>query len=184
MYLSRSLLPRAICFAIFPSLRAAATQGITAIAADPVSGYPPRLAVALKAGKRLVRVMLYELLRGSAAALPRGATAMCTGQVELTEALSVKVPPFSISIPFIRTGACSSGPSRPIDNRTGSCSINLHQGAAPAMHELLHDQIQAIINIFRYPYLSGKLCYSRMTRLHQWVILFIHYHVVQAFLHS
>ena len=66
-------------------------QGITAIAADPVCGYPPRLALAVKPGKRLVRLMLYELLKGSAAALPRGATAMCTGQVEITEPLSIKV---------------------------------------------------------------------------------------------
>lgn len=68
-------------------------QGITAIAADPVSGYPPCLALALKSGKRLVRIMLYELLGGAATALPRGATAMCTGQVEITEPLSIKVLP-------------------------------------------------------------------------------------------
>ena len=62
------------------------------MAADPVAGYPARLALALKPGKRLVRVMLYELLGGAATALPRGATAMCTGQVELAEPLSIKVP--------------------------------------------------------------------------------------------
>ena len=67
-------------------------QNGTAIAADPVSGYPPRLAVATKPGKRLVRVLLYELLGGSGNGLPRGATAMCTGQTQIADTLSVKVP--------------------------------------------------------------------------------------------
>ena len=54
-------------------------------------GYPPRLAVATKPGKRLVRVLLYELLGGGGNGLPRGATAMCTGQAQIADSLSVKV---------------------------------------------------------------------------------------------
>lgn len=73
-------------------------QGVTAIAADPMSGYPPCLALALKSGKRVVRIMLYELLGGAATSLPRGATAMCTGQVEITEPLSIKVCPSRLVI--------------------------------------------------------------------------------------
>ena len=56
-----------------------------------MSGYPPRLAVATKPGKRLVRVLLYELLGGGSNGLPQGATAMCTGQAQITDSLSIKV---------------------------------------------------------------------------------------------
>jgi hypothetical protein len=56
-----------------------------------MSGFPPRLAIATKTGKRLVRVLFYELLGGGGTGLPRGATAMCTGQAEIMESLSVKV---------------------------------------------------------------------------------------------
>ena len=56
-----------------------------------MSGYPPRLAVATKPGKRLVRVLLYDLLGGGGNGLPRGATAMCTGQMQIADSLSIKV---------------------------------------------------------------------------------------------
>ena len=72
---------------------AAEVQNGTAIAGDPMTGFPPRLAIATKTGKRLVRVLFYELLGGGGNGLPRGATAMCTSQAEITESLSIKVTP-------------------------------------------------------------------------------------------
>ncbi|KAK9806735.1 hypothetical protein WJX72_000925 [[Myrmecia] bisecta] len=65
-------------------------KGVTAIALDTKSGYPPRLAVASRTNKKSVRVLVYEVLAGADAASPFGSTALCIAQTELNEPLSVK----------------------------------------------------------------------------------------------
>ena len=52
--------------------------------------HPPRLAAAVRQGKRNVRVLIYEVLAGADAALPHGVAALCISQAELSEPLSVK----------------------------------------------------------------------------------------------
>jgi hypothetical protein len=70
-----------------------AGQGITCMAMDGAGGYPPRLAVAVRSGKKSSRLMVYEVVAGADVALPVGLSAMCTAQGEVPEPLLIKVGP-------------------------------------------------------------------------------------------
>lgn len=61
-------------------------------AASGAGRTPARLALALKAGRRLARIAVYHLTAGGGAGVPLGATARLLGQMELTSALPVQVP--------------------------------------------------------------------------------------------
>jgi hypothetical protein len=61
------------------------------MAMDGAGGYPARLAVAVRTGKKSSRLMVYEVVAGVDMALPLGLSAMCTAQGEISEPLLIKV---------------------------------------------------------------------------------------------
>lgn len=63
-------------------------QGVSAMG---VNAAGEALAVATRASKKAVRVLVYTIIPGSAAASSLTATALCFAQAEITETLLVKV---------------------------------------------------------------------------------------------
>eukprot|EP00884_Botryococcus_braunii_P004337 jgi/Botrbrau1/13904/Bobra.0017s0011.1 len=68
----------------------AGLKGITCMAMDGAGGYPARLAVAVRMGKKSSRLMVYDVVAGVDMALPLGLSAMCTAQGEISEPLLIK----------------------------------------------------------------------------------------------
>lgn len=68
-----------------------ALQAVSAMACSPSAQYPPTLAVAMRANKRNVRIMVYQVLVGADAGSPFGSSALCISQANIAEALSIKV---------------------------------------------------------------------------------------------
>lgn len=69
-------------------------QGVTAIALDTASGLQSQLAVAVRASKRSVRVLVYEIVPGVGLGTQmHSQPAICLSQAELHEPLIVKVGP-------------------------------------------------------------------------------------------
>ena len=59
------------------------------------------LAVAMRANKKTVRVLLYTIIPGSAAASSLTATALCFAQAEIAETLIVKVSACTCQAPAL-----------------------------------------------------------------------------------
>lgn len=69
-------------------------QGITVVAAEAASAAgraPTRLALALKAGRRQMRIAVYHLSPGGGVGVPLGATARLLAQTDVASSLPVQV---------------------------------------------------------------------------------------------
>lgn len=66
-------------------------QAVSAIAVNPWAQYPPRIAVAMRANKRNVRVMVFEVQAAADSTSPFDPSALCIHQVNVAESLTIKV---------------------------------------------------------------------------------------------
>lgn len=61
------------------------------MALNPWAQYPAKIAVAMRADKRNVRVMVFEVHTGTDATSPFGSSALCVHQSNVVESLAIKV---------------------------------------------------------------------------------------------